>query len=92
MFDDVVHIGSSNFDIRSLYLNLEMMLRVADPDFALMMRVYFEGELQDSLRITTALQDKRATLANRIKWALSFFAVTSADYTVTRRLNFGSGA
>jgi cardiolipin synthase len=92
VFDDVVHIGSSNFDIRSLYLNLEMMLRVADPEFASMMRVYFEGELQDSLRITPEIQDKRATLANRIKWALSFFAVTSADYTVTRRLNFGSGA
>ena len=31
MLDDIVHIGSSNFDIRSLYLNLEMMLRVDDP-------------------------------------------------------------
>ena len=28
--DDVVHIGSSNFDIRSLYLNMELMLRVDD--------------------------------------------------------------
>ena len=26
--DDVVHIGSSNLDIRSLYLNMELMLRV----------------------------------------------------------------
>ena len=30
--DDVVHIGSSNFDIRSLYLNMELMLRVDDAD------------------------------------------------------------
>lgn len=89
VFDDVVHIGSSNFDIRSLYLNLEMMLRVADPAFATMLRLYFEGEVQDSLRITPELHAKRRTLANRIKWALSFFLVTSADYTVTRRLNFG---
>ncbi|MEO7504349.1 MAG: phosphatidylserine/phosphatidylglycerophosphate/cardiolipin synthase family protein [Sphingomicrobium sp.] len=91
VFDDVVHVGSSNFDIRSLYLNLEMMLRVADPDFATMMRVYFEGELQDSLQITPELQHQRGTLAHRIKWALSFFLVTTGDYTVTRRLNFGSG-
>ncbi len=91
VLDDVVHIGSSNFDIRSLYLNLEMMLRVASPAFATMMRLYFEGELQDSLRITPALHRKRATLAHRIKWALSFFLVTTGDYTVTRRLNFGSG-
>jgi cardiolipin synthase len=89
VFDDVVHIGSSNFDIRSLYLNLEMMLRVADPAFATMMRLYFEGELQDSLQITPALHAKRGTLVRRIKWALSFFLVTTGDYTVTRRLNFG---
>ncbi|MEO6433594.1 MAG: phosphatidylserine/phosphatidylglycerophosphate/cardiolipin synthase family protein [Sphingomicrobium sp.] len=89
VFDDVAHIGSSNFDFRSLYLNLEMMLRVADPEFASMMRLYFEGELQDSLAITPALHRQRATLWRRIKWALSFFLVTSGDYTVTRRLNFG---
>jgi cardiolipin synthase len=88
--DDIVHIGSSNFDIRSLYLNLELMLRVDDAEFAGLMRQYFEGEISDSLRITPAIQARRATLANRIKWALSFFLVTSADYTVTRRLNFGA--
>jgi cardiolipin synthase len=90
VMDDVVQIGSSNFDIRSLYLNLELMLRVEDAEFAGMMRQYFEGEISDSLPITAELHAKRATLANRIKWALSFFLVTSADYTVTRRLNFGA--
>ena len=30
VLDDVVHIGSSNLDIRSLYLNMELMLRVDD--------------------------------------------------------------
>jgi len=90
VMDDVVQIGSSNFDIRSLYLNMELMLRVDDAEFAGMMRQYFEGEISDSLPITPALHAKRATLANRIKWALSFFLVTSADYTVTRRLNFGA--
>jgi len=89
VMDDVVQIGSSNFDIRSLYLNLELMLRVDNAEFAGLMRQYFEGEISDSLRITPKLHAKRATLANRIKWALSFFLVTSADYTVTRRLNFG---
>ena len=89
VMDDIVHIGSSNFDIRSLYLNLELMLRVDNPEFAGLMRQYFEGEIADSLPITARLHAKRATLANRIKWALSFFLVTSADYTVTRRVNFG---
>ena len=91
VFDDVVHIGSSNFDIRSLYLNLEMMLRVENEEFAGMCRVYFEGEVQDSLAITPEIQKRRSTLIRRIKWALSFFVVTAADYTVTRRLNLGVG-
>lgn len=89
ILDDVVHIGSSNFDIRSLYLNLEMMLRVDDPAFAAMMRAYFERECADSLPITRALHHERSTFLNRIRWGLSFFLVTTADYSITRRLNLG---
>ena len=88
MLDNVVHIGSSNLDIRSLYLNMELMLRVDNGGFAKRMRNYFEGELKQSLAITPQLQKKRATLLNRIRWAVSFFLVTSLDYGVTRRLNF----
>ena len=89
VLDDVAHVGSSNFDYRSIYLNLEMMLRVEDEEFASLMRVYFEGELEDCVEITRALHKQRSTLLNRIKWALSFFVVSITDYTVTRRLNFG---
>ena len=32
--DDIVHIGSSNFDYRSLYINMEVMLRIKDAGFA----------------------------------------------------------
>ncbi len=87
--DDIVHIGSSNLDLRSLYLNMELMLRVDDGAFAQMMRVYFEGELSQCIRIEPKVQERRATLWNRIRWALSFFLVTTLDYGVTRRLNFG---
>jgi cardiolipin synthase len=90
VFDDEVHIGSSNFDIRSLYINLEMMLRVDNAEFTSLMRLYFEGELDDSVRITREAWAKRCTLLNRLKWGLSFFLVTAVDYTVTRRLNFGA--
>jgi cardiolipin synthase len=88
VLDDVVHIGSSNLDIRSLYLNMELMLRVGDGEFAQMMRTYFEGELGKCLPITAEVQKRRRTLLNRIRWALSFFLVTSLDYGVTRRVNF----
>ena len=87
--DDIVHIGSSNLDLRSLYLNMELMLRVDDGDFAQLMRTYFEGELSQCVRIEPKVQERRATLLNRIRWAISFFLVTTLDYGVTRRLNFG---
>ena len=88
VLDDIVHIGSSNFDIRSLYLNLEMMLRVDDPAFAAMMRSYFDAELAACEAITAALHRQRSGIWARILQALSFFLVTSFDYTLTRRLNF----
>lgn len=88
--DDVVHIGSANFDFRSLYLNLEMMLRIEDKAFADQMRDYFERQLSESQAITPQLHRRRATWWRRLKWALSNYLVTAVDYTVTRRLNFGA--
>jgi cardiolipin synthase len=89
ILDDVVHIGSSNFDIRSIYLNLELMLRVDDPRFAMLLRNYFEQELVQCEPITAELHRKRSTWWTRIVQAISFFLVTTADYTITRRLNLG---
>lgn len=88
--DDAVHVGSSNFDFRSLYLNLEIMLRIEDAGFADQMRGYFEREAQDSLRITPEIHRARATWWRKFKWTFGHFLVTSIDYTVTRRLNFGT--
>ena len=88
IIDDVVHIGSSNFDYRSFYINLEVMLRINDAGFAAMMRSYFERELAGSKWITPELHKRRASLWRRVKWAVSHFLVNIIDYTVTRRLNF----
>jgi cardiolipin synthase len=86
--DDIVHIGSSNFDYRSLYINLEIMLRIKDADFASAMRAYFERELEDCKWISPAVHRQRATPWRRFKWAISHYLVNIMDYTVTRRLNF----
>ena len=88
IIDDVVYFGSSNFDYRSLYINLEVMLRVKDAAFAQMMRTYFEGELAHSRWISPELHKRRANPWRRLKWAISHFLVNIMDYTVTRRLNF----
>ena len=88
IIDDVVHIGSSNFDYRSFYLNLEIMLRVHDAGFASAMRGYFERQLKDCKWITPAVHKRRANPWRRLRWAISHFLVNVMDYTVTRRLNF----
>jgi cardiolipin synthase len=86
--DDVVHIGSANFDYRSLYINLEVMLRIHDAGFASAMRAYFERELENCKWISPDLHKQRSNPWRTIKWAISHFLVNIMDYTVTRRLNF----
>jgi cardiolipin synthase A/B len=88
VIDDVVHIGSSNFDYRSLYINMEVMLRIKDAGFAAAMRGYFERELAECTWVTPALHKRRANPWRRLKWAISHFLVNITDYNVTRRLNF----
>ena len=85
--DDIVHIGSSNFDYRSFYINLEIMLRIKDAGFADAMRGYFERELADCKWITHDVHKRRSNPWRRFKWALSHFLVNVMDYSVTRRLN-----
>ncbi|MHA6718588.1 phospholipase D-like domain-containing protein [Sphingomonas sp. RS6] len=90
VIDDVVHIGSANFDIRSMFLNLELMLRVADPAFAAYVRRYVDGEVAQSERITPALYRERTGWWVRVKQFAAYFVMAVLDYNVTRRLNFGA--
>ncbi|MCH3002843.1 hypothetical protein K3W91_15185, partial [Listeria monocytogenes] len=80
LIDDVVYIGSANYDIRSLFLNLEMMLRIDDPAFAAHVRAYVDGEVGQSERST--LEHYRATTGwwTRTKQAAAFFVMTVLDY------------
>lgn len=85
---DVVHIGSANFDMRSLFLNLEMMLRVDDPAFAAAMRRFVDAEVEQSQRITLESHRRNRTWLNRLRWAIGYFIVAVADYRIAKRLNF----
>jgi len=88
VIDDVVYIGSANYDIRSLFLNLEMMLRIDDAAFAAHVRDYVDGEVAHSERITPALYKARTSWWMRVKQAGAFFVITVLDFNVTRGLNF----
>ena len=87
--DDVVHIGSANFDMRSLFLNLEMMLRIDDKAVADAMRRLVDGEIADSVEVTIESHRKARTPFARLRWWLAYFLVAVADYRISRRLNFG---
>lgn len=92
VIDGVVHIGSANFDMRSLFLNLEMMLRVEDEGFAGAMHEYVDGEIAHCVEITPEAHRAQRTLLNRIRWAIGYFLIAIADYRITRRLNFAGEA
>jgi cardiolipin synthase len=89
VIDDIVYIGSANYDIRSLFLNLEMMLRIDDKVFAAHVRAYVDGEVAQSERITADLYKARTNWWVRTKQAAAFFVMTVLDYNVTKGLNFG---
>lgn len=89
VIDDVTYIGSANLDVRSLYLNLEIMLRIKDHGFAEVMRSYISGELAASERITPEAYARTRGPWNRIKGRLAYMLMSVIDYNVTRRLNFG---
>ncbi|WP_242185623.1 phosphatidylserine/phosphatidylglycerophosphate/cardiolipin synthase family protein [Sphingomonas sp. CARO-RG-8B-R24-01] len=89
LIGDVVYIGSANYDIRSLFLNLEMMLRIEDHAFAAHVRRYVDGEIANSEAITPELYKARTSPWMRVKQAAAFFVMTVLDYNITKRLNFG---
>ena len=89
VLDDAVYLGSANFDMRSLYINLELMLRIEDRGLADRMRDFIAAHEDASNRITPKQHKREAGLWNRIRWNVSWFLVTVMDYNVSRGLNLG---
>ena len=88
VIDDAVFIGSANFDMRSLFLNLEVMLRIEDADFASAVRDFVTKETRHSRLVQWDQYQASRTPMTLIKQWISYLLVGVLDYTVTRRLNF----
>jgi cardiolipin synthase A/B len=88
VIDDAVFIGSANFDMRSLFLNLEIMLRIEDKALAQEVRDFISRRTGESRRITLESYKAQRGVLTLIKQWISYFLVGVLDYTVTRRLNF----
>ncbi len=87
--DDAVFIGSANFDMRSLFVNLELMLRIEDAAFAAHVRAYVDGEVARSIEITGDEYRKATGPLQRARQLFAYLLVGIVDPAVSRGLNFG---
>jgi cardiolipin synthase len=53
VIDDVVYVGSSNLDPRSLRINFEIMIRVHDPELAARARQQFDDDVKLASMVTS---------------------------------------
>lgn len=89
VIDDTVYIGSANLDIRSLFINLEIMVRIKDTALAVHMRKMVDDLVVQSEEQTGLLLKNRDSYWSRFKAGLAYFLVNSVDYTIGRRIKFG---
>ncbi|MCU6455091.1 phosphatidylserine/phosphatidylglycerophosphate/cardiolipin synthase family protein [Sphingomonas sp. A2-49] len=89
VIDDAVHVGSANFDMRSLFINLELMFRVEDRAFADHVRGYVEGEIARSQPITRAWYREHTGAVQRVRQFFAYLMIAVVDPGLSRGLNFG---
>lgn len=89
VIDDTVYVGSANLDVRSMFINLEIMLRIKDAGLSLHMRKLIDELVSQSEEQTGILLKARDSYWSRFKATLAYFLVNSVDYTIGRRITFG---
>jgi cardiolipin synthase A/B len=88
VIDDACYIGSANLDARSLFINMEIMLRIENAQLADYLRALIDNMAAHSIEQTPALHNARTTFFKRIWWGLKYVLVSSVDYTIGRRIKF----
>ncbi|EEF61332.1 phospholipase D/Transphosphatidylase [Pedosphaera parvula Ellin514] len=84
LVDDVVYVGSSNLDPRSLYINYEFMLRFKNDDLADEARSLFENNLQNCRQIELEAWRKSRSWWERFKQRWAYFIIARADPIIAR--------
>lgn len=88
VIDDVTYVGSANFDMRSLYLNTEIMLRIEDVGLADQMRATLDLHCPHCALIDRESHRAHSSWHRRARWLLGYLIVTALDYRLTRNLNW----
>jgi cardiolipin synthase len=84
VLDDVVYVGSSNLDPRSLRINFEIMLRIKNAALADRVREQFETDLRNSRAVTVLRERGLAAAGRRILERVARFIFTRLDPWIAR--------
>ena len=85
LIDDIVYVGSSNLDSRSLNINYELMLRVPEPRLASEGRDIFSSIRAFSRRVEWARWRRSRNFLDRIKGRLARWVLAHLDPYVARQ-------
>lgn len=83
--DDIVYIGSANFDLRSLRINCEVMLRIENAALAAKARRIIEDDVNNSLAMDASLLEKRTGFFARLGQLFSYWFLSAFDLLLARR-------
>src|ERR1051326_2069427 len=79
ILDDLVYIGSSNLDPRSLHINYELMIRFRNADFAAQAREVFQTNLKHCQAITLDNWSRSSSLWRRLKQHWAYLLLVRLD-------------
>jgi cardiolipin synthase len=85
LMDDVIYVGSSNLDRRSLRINYELMLRLQWPELAADARQWFELALQHAPAVDPAQWRDDRNLWQRLRSRLAYLVLARIDPFLARR-------
>ncbi len=85
--EGITYVGSANFDIRSLYINAEILLRIEDAHVAEQLHKTFDQHWANSISMDSSDEITHPGLWTRFMRFLSYLLVSSIDLSVTRSLN-----
>jgi len=85
IIDDIVYAGSANLDTRSLQINYELLVRIADATLAAEARELFAGDLAHCRRVERRAWRKSRTFWNKLKEEVAYYFLARLDLYVARR-------
>ncbi|KPQ38186.1 MAG: phosphatidylserine/phosphatidylglycerophosphate/cardiolipin synthase family protein [Porphyrobacter sp. HL-46] len=81
--DDASYVGSANLDKRSFRINVELMVRIEDPDLAAALRKMIDHMEAASITVTPQWYAAIAGPFTRLRWRMAYW-MSLVDYRVSR--------